>query len=61
MSNPKLQRWIDLLAALLAHRMPVTFKELAKDIPAYGPDAEILEPADLRAQLAEKLEHCIAG
>lgn len=27
----------------------------------YGPDAEIIEPADLRRQLAEKLERCVAG
>jgi proteasome accessory factor B len=43
MSNPKLQRWIDLLAALLAHRMPVTFKELAKDIPAYLADGSVTD------------------
>ena len=35
MADPKLQRWIDLLAALLAHRRPVTFDELAQDVPAY--------------------------
>ncbi|MBA3672138.1 MAG: WYL domain-containing protein [Gemmatimonadaceae bacterium] len=38
---PKLQRWIDLLAALLGHRMPVTFKELAKDVPAYLSDGSV--------------------
>jgi proteasome accessory factor B len=37
-SAPKVQRWIDLLAALLGHRMPVTFMELAKDVPAYLAD-----------------------
>jgi proteasome accessory factor B len=31
----KTQRWIDLLAALLSHHYPVTFEELAKDVPAY--------------------------
>lgn len=43
MPNPKLQRWIDLLAALLGHRMPVTFKELAKDVPAYLADGSVAE------------------
>jgi predicted DNA-binding transcriptional regulator YafY len=32
----KLQRWIDLLAALLVRRYPATFDELAADIPAYS-------------------------
>ena len=31
----KLQRWIDLLAALLCRSMPVTFEELARDVPDY--------------------------
>jgi proteasome accessory factor B len=43
MSNTKVQRWIDLLAALLAHRMPVTFVELAKDIPAYLADGSVAD------------------
>lgn len=34
--SAKLQRWIDLLAALLARRAPVAFDELARDIPAYA-------------------------
>ena len=38
---PKVQRWIDLLAALLGHRMPVTFDELAKDVPAYLADGSL--------------------
>lgn len=39
MTGPtKVQRWIDLLAALLGHRMPVTFMELAKDVPGYLTD-----------------------
>jgi proteasome accessory factor B len=29
------QRWLDLLAALLSHHYPVTFEELAKQVPAY--------------------------
>lgn len=37
----KVQRWIDLLAALLGHRMPVTFEELARDVPAYLADGSV--------------------
>jgi predicted DNA-binding transcriptional regulator YafY len=36
---PKLQRWIDLLAALLAHRMPVSFAELRSEVPGYSAGA----------------------
>lgn len=32
----KVQRWTDLLAALLIRRFPATFDELARDIPAYS-------------------------
>lgn len=32
----KLQRWIDLLAALLSHRYGATFAELKTLVPAYG-------------------------
>ena len=32
---PKIQRWIDLLAALLRRHYAVSFEELAKDVPAY--------------------------
>jgi predicted DNA-binding transcriptional regulator YafY len=35
-SNDKLVRWFDLLAALLQRRFPVTFTELARDVPAYA-------------------------
>ena len=38
----KLQRWTDLIAALLAHRYLVTFDQLAREVPAY---AEGLDPA----------------
>jgi proteasome accessory factor B len=34
--SPKIQRWIDLLAALLARRWPATFEELIRDVPAYA-------------------------
>lgn len=43
MTTPKVQRWIDLLAALLGHRMPVTFEELARDVPAYLTDGSIAD------------------
>jgi predicted DNA-binding transcriptional regulator YafY len=39
--STKVQRWIDLLAALLGHRMPVTFAELARDVPAYLDDGSV--------------------
>jgi len=32
----KVQRWTDLLAALLIRRFPAPFDELARDIPAYS-------------------------
>ena len=37
-SAPKIQRWIDLLAALLRRHYPATFDELIRDVPAYGGD-----------------------
>lgn len=37
----KLQRWIDLLAALLRRNYPVSFEELIRDVPGYqDPDQE---------------------
>lgn len=36
MKPPKLQRWLDLLAALLRRHYPVTFEELIPDVPAYA-------------------------
>ena len=36
MARPsKLQRWTDLIAALLPRRYPATFEQLAPDVPAY--------------------------
>ena len=32
----KLQRWTDILAALLRRHFPATFEELARDVPAYS-------------------------
>ena len=33
--EPKLQRWTDLIAALLRRHYPATFEDLSKDVPAY--------------------------
>ncbi|MGH7617897.1 MAG: helix-turn-helix transcriptional regulator [Gemmatimonadaceae bacterium] len=38
-ADAKLQRWIDLLAALLRARYGVTLDELQGEVPAYGRDA----------------------
>jgi proteasome accessory factor B len=40
---PKVQRWIDLLAALLARRRPATFEELIPDVPAYAAGGQAAE------------------
>ncbi|HEX2722082.1 MAG TPA: WYL domain-containing protein, partial [Gemmatimonadaceae bacterium] len=36
--EPKLQRWTDVIAALLRRHYPITFEELARDVPAYTGD-----------------------
>lgn len=36
MAGTRLQRWMDLLAALLRRRYPVTFDDLRRDVPAYN-------------------------
>jgi predicted DNA-binding transcriptional regulator YafY len=41
MSAPKLQRWLDLLAALLARNAPATFLDLARDVPDYLSDGSV--------------------
>lgn len=41
--NEKLQRYVDLLAALLAHQLPQPFTELAKSVPAYAADLRAAE------------------
>ena len=33
---PKLQRWTDLIAALLRRHYPATFEQIAADVPAYA-------------------------
>jgi proteasome accessory factor B len=35
MPAPKIQRWIDLLAALLRRRYAASFEELSREVPAY--------------------------
>lgn len=49
--SSKLQRWVDLLAALLRRNFPVTFAELAREVPAYGrPD----QKAEARRRMFER-------
>jgi proteasome accessory factor B len=45
MRSAKVQRWIDLLASLLARRRPATFDQLVADVPGYQGDQE---PESLR-------------
>lgn len=47
---PKIQRWIDLLAALLRRRYPATFEELIRDVPAYAGD----QSPDARRRMFER-------
>ncbi|MGH9892712.1 MAG: hypothetical protein ACREA0_12125, partial [bacterium] len=35
MASQKIQRWIDLLAALLRRRFPASLEELAQEVPGY--------------------------
>lgn len=54
--SAKIQRWIDLLSALLGHHMPVTFDELAKDVPAYLADGSVMngQPSDTVKRMFER-------
>jgi proteasome accessory factor B len=36
--SPKIQRWIDLLAALLSRKYPVPLEELVREVPGYAAD-----------------------
>jgi proteasome accessory factor B len=38
MKAPKIQRWIDLLAALLSRKYPAPLEELIRDVPGYDAD-----------------------
>ena len=46
-ADVKLQRWIDLLAALLTHRYGRNFAELRRDVPAYAAAARTTSDASL--------------
>jgi predicted DNA-binding transcriptional regulator YafY len=37
----KAQRWVDIIAALLASHFPLTFEQLARDVPAYLADGSV--------------------
>lgn len=37
----KTQRWVDVVAALLASRYPLSFEQLARDVPAYLSDGSV--------------------
>ena len=52
----KLTRWIDLLAALLGHRLPATFEQLARDVPAYLADGTVAagQPSDTLKRMFER-------
>lgn len=43
MGNAKLQRWVDLVAALLSRRAPASFAELALEVPEYALRLEAYE------------------
>lgn len=38
--EPKLQRWTDLIAALLRRTYAATFEELARDVPAHADESK---------------------
>ncbi len=57
--NPRLERWVDLLAALLGRSTPATFKELTAAVPEYHAKDVIAEAAPddgTRARLADTLK-----
>lgn len=57
--NPKLQRWVDLIAALLARQSPITFEELVPSVSAYAVqwgEAQREEDANRRRTKLESLK-----
>lgn len=56
MSDKKIQRWLDLLATLLARRSPATFLDLARDVPAYLADGSVAaeSPSDTLKRMFER-------
>ena len=49
MPPTKLQRWLDLIAYLVAHHFPVTVDELMEHVPAYAEKWRTGDPKDLAA------------
>ncbi len=47
----KVQRWIDLIAALLRVHYPITFEQLAADVPAYAAEGQ---SPDARMRMFER-------
>lgn len=39
-ATPKVQRWTDLIASLLRHHFPVSFDEIAREVPGYAADGK---------------------
>lgn len=54
--SDKLRRWIDLLAALLSQRKPLTFAELARRVPAYLADDSVVagKPSESLKRMFER-------
>ncbi len=50
--TPKLRRWIDLLAALLRRKFPITLEDLCKEVPGY-PDIGTTEGKAARRRMFE--------
>ena len=49
--SSKLVRWIDLVTALLRHRFPISFSELARDVPDYAHEGA---PSDTLKRMFER-------
>lgn len=55
-TSAKVQRWIDLLTALLSHTFPQTFLELARGVPGYLADGSVAagEPSPTLKRMFER-------
>lgn len=55
-TSSKVQRWIDLLTALLSHTFPQTFLELARAVPGYLGDGSVAsgEPSQSLKRMFER-------
>ncbi|MHB1225140.1 MAG: helix-turn-helix transcriptional regulator [Gemmatimonadaceae bacterium] len=49
-ATPKVQRWIDILAALLRHHFGLTLEQLVREVPAYAATSA----GDARARMFER-------